>query len=147
MPWHKVTHPFEEYILEKDPSKVKPKHKTLIEFQRDLNTELGKAFATNLCPYGKVHVLLLCWRTADATNYADCQTFIDFLTREFYLNVKIFQIEGTGLNPNHKSLGNELNSLRMASDEQTLSIICYSGHGYSSSTNLNRKQRRDLIIL
>ena len=34
----------------------------------------------------------------------------------------------------------------MASDEQTLSIICNSGHGYSNSANPNRKQRRDLTI-
>ena len=147
MALRKVTHPFEDFILEKNPSKVRPEHKTLVEFQHDLNTELGKAFPTNQCPYTKVHVLLLCWRTADTTNHADCQTFMELLTREFHFEVKIFQIEGTGLDPDHKSLGNELNSLRMASDKQTLSIICYSGHGYSSSSNPNRKQRRDLIIL
>ena len=147
MSLHKVTHPFQDHILEKDPSKLQPKHKTLVEFQRDLNTELGKAFTTNLHPYRKVSVLLLCWKTADANNHADCQIFKNFLTSEFHFNVKIFQIEGTDLEPNHKSLMNEIHSLRMYSDGQTLSIICYSGHGYSSSANPNRKQRRDLVIL
>lgn len=147
MSLHKITHPFQDYILEKDPSNVKPKHKTLLDFQRDLNTELGQAFTANLHPYRKVHVLLLCWKTADVTNLADCQVFMEFLTREFKFSAKIFQIEGTGQNPDHKSLGHEVDSLRMASDGDTLSIICYSGHGYSSPANLKRKQRRDLVIL
>ena len=34
-----------------------------------------------------------------------------------------------------------------ASDEQTLSTICYSGQGCSNSANPNRKQRKDLVIL
>ena len=31
--------------------------------------------------------------------------------------------------------------------EKMLSIVCYSGHGYSNSANPNRKQRKDLVIL
>ena len=144
---HKVTHPFQDYLLEKDPSEVRPKHKTLIEFQRDLNIELGKAFATNSHPYKKVNVLLLCWKTADSNNYADCEIFKTFLGREFNYNVKVYQIEGTGAKPNIKSLASELHDLHRCSDEETLSIVCYSGHGYSNSTNPNRNQRKDLIIL
>ena len=143
----KTTHPFVDYILEKDPSKVKPKHKSLVEFQHDLNTELRKAFTSNLHPYKKVHVLLLCWRIADSNNYADCEEFRRFLISEFHFNIKIFQIEGTGLEPQHKSLMDEIHSLRMASDGQTLTIIGYSGHGYSSAANPNRQQRKDLVIL
>lgn len=143
----KVTHPFQDYILERDPSKVEPEHKTLVEFQRDLNIELGKAFSTSLHPYEKVNVLLLCWETADANNYADCQTFKDFLTQEYHFAVEIFQIGGTGLKPNKKTLMKTLHALAEDSDEQTLSIICYSGHGYSNSANPKRKERKDLIIL
>ena len=58
------------YVV-RNPSKVQPKHKTLVEVQRNLNTELGKAFTINLYLYKKVHVLLLYWRTVDSNNYTD----------------------------------------------------------------------------
>ena len=100
------------YVV-RNPSKVQPKHKTLVEVQRDLNTELGKAFTVNLHPYKKVHVLLLCRRTADSNNYADCQEFKKFPISESQFIVKTFHIEGTGLKPDHKSLMDEIHSLGM----------------------------------
>lgn len=54
--------------IEKDPAEVSPKHRKLVEFQRDLNTELGKVFATKHHPYDQFYVFLLCWQTADPDN-------------------------------------------------------------------------------
>ena len=91
-------------------------------------------------------MLLLCWKTADSNSYADCQVFKAFLARELHFNITIFLIEGTGLKPNIKSLANELHDIYRSSDEQTLSIVCYTGHGYSNSANPDRKQRKNLLI-
>ena len=101
-----------------------PDEETAAKYERVLLTALFQD------PYKKVTVLLLCWKTADSNNYADCQVFKTFLGREFNFNVKIIQIEGTGPKPNIKSLANELHDLYQCSDGQTLSIICYPGHGY-----------------
>ena len=119
---------------------VAPDEATAVDYERDLLIALSQD------PYEKVNVLLLCWKIADSNKYADCQGFKAFLTRELHFNVKIFQIEGTALKPNTKSLAKELHSLHQCSDGQTLSIICYSGHGYSNSANPDRKQRKNLII-
>ena len=51
----KNTHPFKDYIVEKDPAKILPKHRILVEFQRDLNMELEKASARSLHSYDQVH--------------------------------------------------------------------------------------------
>ena len=142
-----VTHPFEDYVVEENPAKVAPKHRKLVDFQRDLDTELGKAFATSLHPYDQVHVLLLCWQTTDSDNLSALKALRDFLEQEFYYKVRIFEIEGTGLKPDHKSLANELRDINEASNERTLTIIGYSGHGFSTSIQLNRRERRDLRIL
>ena len=53
-----VTHRFEDHDIEKNPAKVAPKHRKLAEFQNDLDTELGKAFATNLHLYDHVYVFV-----------------------------------------------------------------------------------------
>ena len=41
-------YPSEDHVVEKDPAKLSPKHRELVEYRRDLDTELGKPFATNL---------------------------------------------------------------------------------------------------
>lgn len=35
------TRPFEDYVVGRNPANVSTKHRELVEFQRDPNTELG----------------------------------------------------------------------------------------------------------
>lgn len=138
---------FEDHVIEETSAKVVPKHRKLAEFQKDLDTELGKAFATNLHHYDHVYVLLLCWQTTDSDNLTALKALREFLEQEFHYTVKIFEIEGTGFKPDHKSLMRVLHDITYASNERNLTIIGYSGHGFSNTTQLYGRERKKLIIL
>ena len=143
----RVTHPLEDFIVEMDPRKVKPKHKTLAGVQRDLSFELPKAFAINLRPYDAVQVLLLCWRSADSNNHQDLVLLKYCLEKYFNYSVKIYQIVGDAFKYDNKTVIKEFALLHEASTAKTLTIIGYFGHGYSNSTKPNRSEQNDLVIL
>ncbi len=133
-PAGRVTHPFQDWIL--DPNEAKKRHKPMVEFQRDLNNELGKAFPTSQKPYDDVQVLLLCWDATDQANKKDLQLLSDFLIQEFNYDVQIFYILGDShtcrQQPNIRPLITTLNNFLHKSHDRTLSIVFYSGHGWSN---------------
>lgn len=149
-------HPFKDFIL--GPPHQKIQDKTLADFQKDVNDELNKAFATRIRPYDKVQVLLLYWETADSNNFQDLEVLKKFLESEYKYCCEIFKIPGTAYtcheSQNRKPFTAKFHALVLGSTPETLTIIFYSGHGFSSFVNtqtitsrLWSDRKEDLIIL
>lgn len=147
------THPFKGWVL--DPREAQKFQKSVSQFTRDLDEELGKALPISVRPYEKVHVLLLCWKTHDTNNLKDMEYLKAFLEKEFHYIVNIFQILGTARScrdfVNRDPLRAEIDKLFRAADEDTLSIIYYSGHGFSNVSKgygapASHYSRKDLVI-
>ena len=147
-----TTHPFKGWLP--DSSDTHKDHRNMLQFKKDLNHELEKALPSSTRPYENVHVLLLCWKNNDANNLKDMETLKAFLEKEFHYTVKIFQILGTAEScrdwDNRKQLREEINHLFRNADDSALSIIYYSGHGFSNVSkpyrDLDRRySRKDLV--
>ena len=117
-------------------------HHELEQFMKDLNSQLAKAFPGEGKPYNKVQVLLLSWEKADSDNERDVDLFSEFLRNDFNFDTTRYKIEGTDACPGYKPLNKYMAGLIEASDANTLTIIYYSGHGYS---NLRSKDSEPIV--
>ena len=143
-----VTHPMTEYFLEGEQYASKNLRKASLDtLKHDLNDRLARALPTNVQPYAAVNVLLLSWEQNDSNNHLDCNDFRNFLEQEYGYDCVEYQIIGGPLDREISDLLNVLADLARKSTAQSLTIIYYSGHGYSNSQVSGRTVEKNLVIL
>ena len=141
-----TTDHLDNYVFEGTPEENK--NARLEDFKQHLNNELARSFPVSLRPHDDVHVLLLCWKEADSDNINDVRNFQSYLKAHFNFNSCTFEIGGPGRNPEKKIFNAELQRFKQESNENTLSILYYTGHGHSNaSKRSNSEDRKDLVIL
>ena len=142
-----ITHPLADWIL--DTSSKGKRRANLEQLKQDLNRDLLKPFPTRKHPYKQVHVLMLCWKHADANNAADLAVVRDFLVNDFNYSVEIYQIEGDLMKPAVQPLMKRFIAFSekiLELGDQVLSIILYNGHGWSNAGSQTRTVGKNLIL-
>lgn len=140
--------PLQDFVLlDSADSSSKKTHQRWFKLTDDINQKLDASVAKSLRPYEKVNVMLICWEKADSNNLQDCTLFSKFLKDEFHYNTDILQLKGNNFSDNKRHLYLSLVPLVQNSSERTLTIVFYSGHGWSNATSPHPNTRKDCVLL
>ena len=118
------------------------------EYKKQFNNGLAKALSKAVRLPENVQVLLVCWKNAKSDNHKDLCHFKEYLKEKFNYSAHVVRIYGSGHDLSNETFIAEIQKFGETSKEHTLSILYYTGHGYSNAGQRTViGKRKELIIL